>query len=508
MPAPPVTKQMIAGTQPAPGRPPLLLRLPVELLDLIASFVATHRDVVALALVCRGLTDVVIPAHTAYRAVRLLGRRGPTPWAHLASRPDRAAGVRSVVLFDRLGEARYIPERMPPCLEAAPPPRKECLRVKTETLLAAAGALRAMPNLHSLVFSGSLSRDTPARHAAEAAFWEAAGVHGTLRHLEYTQPLNPPAPLPKYATEVRLYPLWSISNLTTLSVKHAAFLRHAPSVVQFSRVLRSSPALESLTIEVYDWSFDMCALFHDVRFACLRALTLEIYADPACNAAALAALLERTPTLRAASWFFLDPGPLAAGALPALRALRVDVPDGPGKIGRALLPGAALEALGPLCVSPEALGALAGMRGDALRRLEVCKFDNIALLARVVRLFPRLSCLRVPAVDYWHDHSSVTPAPVHLGEWVHVLGSLPMLEVFRGVAIFRDPDSAATTEENDERAYDLLTVCPRMRRIEHWDLDPKHVILLSRDGENVSWKEILDDDADDWSTWVREVMHS
>jgi hypothetical protein len=45
---------------------------------------------------------------------------------------------------------------------------------------------------------------------------------------------------------LRYVQLWSVSNLTSLSVKHAAFLRQPPSVVQFSRVLRNSPSLEVL----------------------------------------------------------------------------------------------------------------------------------------------------------------------------------------------------------------------------------------------------------------------
>jgi hypothetical protein len=73
------------------------------------------------------------------------------------------------------------------------------------------------------------------------------------------------------------------------------------------------------------------------------------------------------------------------------------------------------------------------------------------------------------------------------GEWVEVLAALPELEVFRGVSIFRDPDST-TIEENDERACDILSLCPRMRQVEHWDLDPARVIALAREGDRVVWR--------------------
>jgi hypothetical protein len=133
---------------------------------------------------------------------------------------------------------------------------------------------------------------------------------------------------------------------------------------------------------------------------------------------------------------------------------------------------------------------------NTLRVLDVARFDSIASLVRVVRLFARLRWLRVPAIDYWHEHAPVTPAPVHRAEWFDVLNSLPMLEVFRGVSFFHDPERASI-EENDERAYHILNICPRMREIEHWDLVPSHVITLGRDGDRVVWRVEVVDDVDE-----------
>ncbi|KAH8980419.1 hypothetical protein EDB92DRAFT_2094502 [Lactarius akahatsu] len=57
----------------------LLLQLPVELLDSIASFVPTHCDLVPLALTCHSLAHMVISAHAAYRTIRIHSQRGPAP---------------------------------------------------------------------------------------------------------------------------------------------------------------------------------------------------------------------------------------------------------------------------------------------------------------------------------------------------------------------------------------------------------------------------------------------
>lgn len=191
--------------------PPRILCLPTELIDLIASFVVAHRDLIALAMACRVFAYIIIPAHAAYRTIRLHGQRGPTPWANIAAHRHRAIGVRSVVLFDHSEEARFLPERAPNITAFPDRSRRheqgEHGGLDSETLLAAASALQVMPRLHSLILSGSLSRDTTACHAAEAAFWAAVSSHSSLKHLEYTQTLSPPAPLPRYMTDLHLHPV-------------------------------------------------------------------------------------------------------------------------------------------------------------------------------------------------------------------------------------------------------------------------------------------------------------
>ena len=166
-----------------------------------------------------------------------------------------------------------------------------------------------------------------------------------------------------------------------------------------------------------------------MHFPHLRTLALSIHSllpeeNKITNARALAELLELTPTLQHAAWRHIDPGPLHPRALLSLRTLCADVlPDSPGVAGRALLvQGApALLALGPVCVTPRTVDAMAlrmvrrrsREEEDTIYRLYVEAFESFALLVRAVRLFPGLRWLRVPAVDYWYEHAPVTPAPVH-----------------------------------------------------------------------------------------------
>lgn len=197
------------------SRTPPLSKLPAELLDLVASFVATRRDLVSLALTCQTLAHIVIPTHSAYRTIRIHSRRGPAPWVTIAARLDRAAGVRCLVLFDQSEEERFLPERAPVSgatspvkLRRADPGGAWSSRGRgwnAQTLEAAANAVRTMPNLHTLVFSGSLRRcRLPECRASEMKFWAAvAGTCGSLKRLEYAQvPRDVPTPPPRSIAEV------------------------------------------------------------------------------------------------------------------------------------------------------------------------------------------------------------------------------------------------------------------------------------------------------------------
>ncbi|KAH9169634.1 hypothetical protein EDB89DRAFT_2196357 [Lactarius sanguifluus] len=377
-----------------------------------------------------------------------------------AARPDRAAGGQCLVLFDQSEEGRFLlPECAPSIALASVTSSAKPRRGGGEHM--AAGSLRR-------------GRAQEPRCRDELL----GGSRGYQRLLE--APRVSPAAARRARAALRStadVAVVSVSNSTSLSVKHAAFLWHPPSV--------------SLTLAVHDPSIDLHALLEDVGPLHLRALALDNLAPEApSNARALAImLLEHTPTLQHVTWKHLDSDPLSPGALPALCTLHVEeVPGSPGPAGRALLRGgAALDSFGSIRVDADALEALAHMRGEALRRLEVASFESIAVLVRAVRLIPRLRLLHIPAVDYWHEHSPVTPAPVHLGESVKVLAALPELEVFRGVSTFRDPEST-TIEENDERACDILSLCPRLQQVEHWDLEPARAITLAREGDRVMWR--------------------
>lgn len=78
----------------------LLMRLPPETLDEIASYIDLHRDLVSLACASHACSKLVFPRHIQYRVIRV---RFCTPllWAHLARRADLSRNIREVHICDR-----------------------------------------------------------------------------------------------------------------------------------------------------------------------------------------------------------------------------------------------------------------------------------------------------------------------------------------------------------------------------------------------------------------------
>lgn len=77
----------------------LLLRLPLDTLELIAEALGDRPDLLSLALTCSTWKSIIIPRHLEYREI-LLSVDHLSIWKHLAKRPSLAANVRRLVISD------------------------------------------------------------------------------------------------------------------------------------------------------------------------------------------------------------------------------------------------------------------------------------------------------------------------------------------------------------------------------------------------------------------------
>jgi hypothetical protein len=92
-----------------------------------------------------------------------------------------------------------------------------------------------------------------------------------------------------------------------------------------------------------------------------------------------------------------------------------------------LLCGAAAAAelvgLGPVCIAPAIVDAMAFMsppRGAVLPGRSCVGELRAAPTRAAALLLPQLRWLRVPAVDYWYGYASVIPMPMHPGMFPHL----------------------------------------------------------------------------------------
>ncbi|EPQ28026.1 uncharacterized protein PFL1_04353 [Pseudozyma flocculosa PF-1] len=128
--------------------PSPLLRLPPEIIELIAVDLDELADLVALASTCRDLCALIRPHHIGWYRI-CCGLDEATLWSHLADHPRLASNVRCLVLDSRR------PPHIPDGLQNAAVSRPSSSRgltaeKKNEELLIA--AVERMVNLRKLVF--------------------------------------------------------------------------------------------------------------------------------------------------------------------------------------------------------------------------------------------------------------------------------------------------------------------------------------------------------------------
>jgi hypothetical protein len=132
-----------------------LTRLPNEILDAIAGHIASKRDLLSLALVCKRLYDVVFPRHHPYRDVRCR-LSALAVWHHLAVHTALARNVRRLEVLDERASAgkALVPEGIMGTdtdMESSDDERKINVHGKQEKLFLA--ALARMTGLTEFVWS-------------------------------------------------------------------------------------------------------------------------------------------------------------------------------------------------------------------------------------------------------------------------------------------------------------------------------------------------------------------
>ncbi|KAF5380196.1 hypothetical protein D9615_006233 [Tricholomella constricta] len=530
-----------------------ITRQPTEVLDAIIFHVDARRDLLALALSCRRMHDVVCPRHLAYRVVRCKVS-ALSVWNHLVVHRALARNVRQLEILD---ERSTEPEIVPPGILVSDTDLESTddelgMHDKQERYLVS--ALTKMTALASFKWAcnhSPISIDN---------VWPTLLKCQSLQGVEINDNLVFSTPVDTEERKARKQVV--LPQMTTLSMRSTSHIYGStkqPNLQRISGILNHCPNLKSLAI-AYNPSrstpnttsprppADDLLLYG--RWTQLTSLTLtHVRCSPTTGLASTSAFLSAHPNLEV---LHLDiTGPtlfpsgsntpslvLPPGSLPRLRELHANK-----EIATAVLacpcPCPSLSSTHP---HPRPLETLKGprlsgrhsdldldraflaslkARGRSVRRIELGGWQEMEDLRRLVECAPGLTWLDVGKKGGGNGNGAhpggrrdmkggSAAAVTNTLEWATLLAELPELVAFHGVRFFFEVSGAAALpgvvatsthvhismadrsriRKNDEVAAVLAWKCGKLRRVDHWEEGAGKVVVLVRDSpERMNEKE-------------------
>lgn len=476
-----------------------MTRQPNEILDMIASHIDSRRDLLALALTCQRLRDVVLPRHLEYRIIHCK-LSSEKVWRHLIAHPLLAANVRRVLVMDeRSRDLETIPSRVAEEEDV----HSEGLDMHIEHQRLIVNALANMINLASFAWASNNSLIT---------FEDVSPTLFTCEMLKEVEITDNQMFRPSIAsidddegTRDHLIPFQAaeVPDLTSVAVrtaKNTTRLNKHPSLIRIQGLLiPHCPNLTALRVG-YDHRGPFIPRADEFlargRWPNLRSLTLQNL------------------------WCSTHPGFDAAtdflAAHPLIETLHFEL----GRV-QLELPVHTLPNLKDLVCSKEVAVAILtcpmsngqrrpleslkgfklGGRRDAallqsikgypnLKRIDLLAFNEIEDVRKLTEVASKLTWLDV---GKRFCTSAKASGPASVNEWTVVLSSLSELTTFHGVHFFYEFSDASShsdrsrIKKNDEVASMLAWKCPKLKRVDYWDNSGK-VVILGKEGERLKWE--------------------
>jgi hypothetical protein len=452
----------------------LLMRLPPETLDEIASYIDLHRDLVSLACASYACSKLVFPRHIQYRVIRV---RFCTPllWAHLARRADLSRNIREIHICDR--QDYTSPDRYPTKLIDKQIDGAQHNFTIEEAMNNLCRALRNMKNLHTFTWT-CLEEVSPLlplhKPHLEDKFLAALRECPRLEHLAL-QGL-----FARFA-RINTYPLWFMSNLSSLTLKGCAWGKktNAAGILQ---LLSRCPNLKHLDIplEISTLAQAQLPALSHARLDLQSGVPLHIALNNT-----ISDFLVNNPSITDLSWspFSFDKFALPVGILSNIKRISTN------NIMLSALDEGTKRDIEYLDIQFLDLAHMLsyahfGMK-DTLTTLSVGSFGEPDTLLAIPDHFPKLKRLYLPTAK------TVIP----LETWTSMFAKLPELEIFRGLGVW------ASVSFDNSRMHkvigDLAGLCPNLTQIDHCMADDKtkdykriFIIREEVDGEKIVRYEV------------------
>ncbi|KAG6852551.1 hypothetical protein C0991_010993 [Blastosporella zonata] len=506
-----------------------ITRQPTEVLDSIIFHVESRRDLIALALSCHRMHDVVCPRHLEYRLVRCKVS-AIRVWNHLIINRSLARNVRRLEILDeRSTELEIVPSGILTSDTDLESTDDELgLHDKQERFLVS--ALTKMTALVSFSWScnhSPISIDN---------VWPTLLRCQSLQDVKISDNLVfSSLPGIEDQKQRKQIILPKMTTMTLHSTSHIYGSTKQPNLTRISGYLNDCPNLKSLDITyspprlaanttVPRPQADELLLYG--RWIHLTTLTLmNVRCSPTTGFDTTSAFLSAHPNLESLHLDIRGPPSsapaleLLPGSLPRLRELHSNK-----EVATAILSCS--------CAEPRPLETIRGVRLDArdtdlaflanlklkgthVKRLELSGWNEMDDLRRLVECAPGLTWLdigRKGGAPRERENSKVNASTASIVtntlEWATLLSELPDLATFHGVHFFFEvsgaallPGMAATSthismtersriRKNDEVAALLAWKCAKLRRVDHWEEGAGRVVVLVKDNEKekVRWE--------------------
>ncbi|KAJ7072852.1 hypothetical protein C8F01DRAFT_1105466 [Mycena amicta] len=480
-----------------------ITRQPTEILDAIAFHVDAKRDLLALALSCQRMHDIVFPRHYDYRHIRCKVS-SLSVWNHLVVHRSLARNVRRLEILDERAASTelLVPgDMMGTDTDMDSTDDELGMHQKQERFLIK--ALSKMSSLKSFTWScthSPISIDNVWPTLLKCHSLEEVNVSDNLLFARGEDDAESSSSSSKARRPVVLQDLKTVSVRST---KHTFGSSKNPSLARISGMLNHCPNLEILEI-TYTYPRNTATL-HPVadelllysRFPRLTSLALTnirctIPEAPTTFLSAHMHLTSLRLDLGASHRLELPPN-----ALPYLKELHCNrevattVLSCPSDFPRPI------ETLRGMRLAAGASGAAADARfleslrafGSGVRRIELSGWNEMDDVRRLADAAPGLIWLDVG------KRAQRGPPVANAAEWATVLTGLSELTTFHGVRFFYEVSAAkevnltmadrSRVRKNDEVASVLAWRCPKLRRLDHWEEGGGKVVVLVKDAEKV-----------------------
>ncbi|KAF7297866.1 hypothetical protein HMN09_01007400 [Mycena chlorophos] len=475
-----------------------ITRQPTEILDQIAFHVDSKRDLLALALSCQRMYDIVFPRHYDYRHIRCKVS-SLSVWNHLVVHRSLARNVRRLEILDERapGSELIVPgDIMGTDTDMDSTDDELGMHEKQERfLIKALGKMYALKSFTWSCNHSPISIDNVWPTLLKCQSLEEVDINDNL---VFSSPEEEEGSSSKAAR--RPIVLQDLKTVAVRSTKHTFGSAKNPGLARISGLLTHCPNLENLDI-TYSQPRNTPAS-HPVgdelllysRFPRLTSLALT---NIRCNIAdAPTAFLSAHTHLTSLR---LDLGSsyrleLPPNALPALKELHCNrdvattILSCPSDAPRPIETLKGMRLAGPGGAAADA-GFLDSLRafGSNVRRIELSGWSEMDDVKRLAEAAPRL---------VWLDmgkRAQRGPPIANVTEWAPLLATMQELTTFHGVRFFYEVTAAtglsmadrSRVRKNDEVASVLAWRCPKLRRLDHWEEAGGKVVVLVKDAEKV-----------------------